>query len=136
MILRNILRATVIMLAGLILFSTILAAAANNVVPVTRLTDQSSIVAINDLKPSTCSAIVLTAILYCPTGSGGACDGTDANELVIGTTAIDNIQSGKGDDCILGGGGNDSIKGEQDVDVCVGGPGTDSFHPSCETEIQ
>jgi Ca2+-binding RTX toxin-like protein len=135
MTIRNILRATFIMLAGLILFSTILAAAANNVVPVTRLTDQSTAVTANDLKPPECSAINLTAIVYCPVG-GGACDGTDANELVIGSTADDDIRSGKGDDCILGGGGNDSIRGEQDTDVCIGGPGTDSFHPSCETKIQ
>jgi len=135
MILRNILRSTVIMLAGLILFSIIFAATANNVVPVTHLTDQSNSVTANDLKPSACSAITLTAILSCPAG-GGPCEGTDANELVIGSTADDDIRSGKGDDCILGGGGNDNIRGEQDTDVCIGGPGTDSFHPSCETEIQ
>ncbi|RPI94645.1 MAG: hypothetical protein EHM40_05825 [Chloroflexi bacterium] len=135
MILRNILRSTVIILAGLILFSTILAAAANNVVPVTHLTDQSTSVTANDLKPPECSAINLTAIVYCPAG-GGPCDGTDANELVIGSTADDDIRSGKGDDCILGGGGSDSIRGEQNKDVCIGGPDTDSFHPSCETRIQ
>lgn len=135
MILRNILRATVIMLAGLILFSTILAAAANNVVPVTHLTDQSIAVTANDLKPPECSAINLTTIVYCPTG-GGACDGTDVNELVIGSTADDDIRSGKGDDCILGGGGSDSIRGEQNTDVCIGGPDTDLLHPSCETRIQ
>ena len=135
MIRKHSIHLAFVMLAGLISFSVMLAIAANNVVPVTYLTDQSSIVTVNDLKPSACSAIVLTAILYCPAG-GGACDGTDANELVIGTTADDDIRSGKGDDCILGGGGTDSLRGEQDIDVCLGGPGTDSFHQSCETEIQ
>lgn len=135
MIRKHSIHLAFVMLAGLISFSVMLAIAANNVVPVTYLTDQSSIVTVNDLKPSACSAIVLTAILYCPTG-GGACDGTDANELVIGTAADDDIRGGKGDDCILGGGGNDSLRGEQDIDVCLGGPGTDSFHQSCETEIQ
>jgi hypothetical protein len=135
MIRRNIIYLAFVMLVGLIAFSVMLAVAANNVVPITYLTDQSSIVTVNDLKPPACSAIVLTAILYCPPG-GGACDGTDASELVLGTTADDDIQSGKGDDCILGGGGADSLKGEQDIDVCIGGPGTDSFHQSCETEIQ
>ena len=132
---KSILPLAFVTLTGLIVFSVFLALTANNAVPVTRLTDQSSIVVINDLKPSACSAIVLTTILYCPTG-GGSCDGTDANELVIGSAADDDIQSGKGDDCILGGGGNDNIRGEQNTDVCIGGPGTDSFHPSCETEIQ
>jgi len=136
MIRRNIPRLAFVMLAGLISSSLIFAAAANNVVPVTHLTDQSSLITANDLKPSACSAITLTAILRCPTGGGGACAGTDANELVVGTTGIDDIDAGKGDDCILGGGGDDILKGEQGTDVCTGGPGTDSFHPSCETEIQ
>jgi Ca2+-binding RTX toxin-like protein len=135
MIFKNIRRLTFVILAGLILFSMILAVAANNVVPVTYLTDQSSAMTANDLKPSDCSAISLTTILFCPTG-GGACDGTDASELVIGSPADDDIKSGKGDDCILGGGGNDSIRGDQNIDICLSGPGTDSFHPSCETSIQ
>ena len=132
---RNRLNLFFTVLTGLISFSVVLAAAATNSVPVTHLTDQSSVVTANDLKPGACSAITLTAIVSCPI-AGGPCDGTDANELVIGSTADDDIDAGKGDDCILGGGGNDSIRGEKDLDVCIGGPGTDSFHPSCETEIQ
>lgn len=135
MIGKNIRRLTFILLAGFIIYSVLLAVAANNVVPLTHLTDQSSAMTANDLKPSDCSAISLTAILFCPTG-GGACAGTDASELVIGSTADDDIESGKGDDCILSGGGNDSLKGEKDIDVCISGPGTDSFHPSCESSIQ
>ena len=135
MIYRSFLRLASIVMAGLILFSMIFAIAANNIVPVTYLTDQTSIVTANDLKPAACSAINLTAIFYCPT-SGGACNATDDSELVIGSPADDDIQSGKGDDCILGGGGNDSLRGEQDTDVCIGGSGTDSFHPSCETQNQ
>lgn len=133
MIYRSILRWAYIIMAGLIFFSVIFAIAANNVVPVTYLTDQSSIVTANDLKPAACSAITLTTILYCPT-TGGACNGTDASELVIGSAANDDIESGKGDDCILGGGGNDRLRGEQNSDVCIGGPGTNSFHPSCEAQ--
>lgn len=135
MIRRNISRLAFVALAGVISFSVVLATAANNVVPVTHLTEQSIAVTANALKPAACSALTLTALLACPPG-GGSCSGTDANELVIGSTADDDIDAGKGDDCILGGGGNDSIRGEQDLDVCLGGPGTDSFHQSCETEIQ
>jgi Ca2+-binding RTX toxin-like protein len=135
MIYKNILRVAYVIMAGLILFSIFFAVAANNVVPVTYLTDQSSIVTVNDLKPAACSAINLTTILYCPV-TGGACAGTDASELVIGSAADDDIDSSKGDDCILGGGGNDQLKGEKDIDICLGGPGTDSFHPSCETSIE
>jgi Ca2+-binding RTX toxin-like protein len=135
MIYRNILRLAYISLAGLILFSIYFAIAANNVVPVTYLTDQSQIVTANELKPAACSAITVTTIVYCPV-TGGNCDGTDTSELIIGSSANDNIRGGKGDDCILGGDGNDNIRGEQHTDVCIGGPGTDSFHPSCETEIE
>lgn len=133
MIYKYVVRLAYIIMAGLILFSITFAIAANNVVPITYLTDQSSVVTVNDLKPAACSAITLTAILYCPT-TGGSCQGTDASELVIGSIAADDIDSGKGNDCILGGGGNDRIRGEQNTDVCIGGPGTDSFHPSCETQ--
>ncbi len=135
MIYKNALRLAFILLAGLILFSVMFAVAANNIVPITHLSDRSSVVTANDLKPAACSASALTAILSCPTG-GGPCNGTDASELVIGSAADDDIQSGKGNDCIVGGGGNDQIRGEQGTDVCIGGPGTDTFHPSCETEIQ
>jgi Ca2+-binding RTX toxin-like protein len=124
-----------VILLGLISSSIMLAFAANNAVPVTHLADQSRFVTANDLKPAACAGITLTAILSCPPG-GGVCSGTDASELVIGSTADDDIDAGKGDDCILAGGGNDQMRGEQGTDVCSGGPGTDSFHPSCETEIQ
>jgi len=136
MIRKNSLRFAFVLLAGIISFSVIRAVAASNVVPPTSLADQSSIITVNDLKPSDCSAITLTAIFYCPT-DGSQCNATDASELVIGTSAGDDIRSGKGDDCILGGGGGDSIRGEQDIDVCIGGPGTDSFPGnSCDTQIQ
>jgi len=132
---RNILRLAFIMLASLILLNIAFAFAANNVVPVTHLTNQSSAVTADSLKPPACAGITLTAILYCPPG-GGTCKGTDASELVLGSAGNDDIDSGKGNDCILGAGGNDSLKGEQNTDVCMGGQGTDSFHPSCETQIQ
>jgi hypothetical protein len=135
MIHKHILRPAYIIMIGTILFSIIFAMAANNLVPVTYLTDQSSIITVNDLKPASCSAITLTAIRFCPT-IGGSCSGTDESELVIGSILADDIDSGKGNDCILGGGGDDRFRGEQNTDVCMGGPGTDSFHPSCETQLQ
>lgn len=124
-----------IVLILLIVMSVSSALAANIIVPTTHLTNQTIAITANSLKPTACSAITLTAILYCPTG-GGLCSGTDASELVIGSNAADDIQSGKGSDCVVGGGGSDTIKAEQDIDVCIGGPGLDTFHQSCETEIQ
>ena len=133
MIHKNIRRLLFVMLLVLIATSVSFAFAANIVVPTTHLTDQSSAVTADTLKPAACTSITLTTILYCP-AAGGACTGTDASELIIGSVATDDIQSGKGNDCILGAGGDDSIRGEQGIDVCIGGPGTNTFHPSCETQ--
>lgn len=128
-------RFTLLTLTLLIVVSAVSALTAGNIIPSSRLDEYTSSITANTLKPVECSAIVLTSILYCPVG-GGNCDGTDANELIIGTTADDDIRSGKGDDCILSGDGNDNLRGEQDIDVCIGGPGTDGLHQSCETPIQ
>ena len=134
MIHRNLRRLFFVMLTILILASTIFAFAANIVVPTTRITNQSSPVTANTLKPAACSAIVLTTILYCP-ASGGMCNGTSANELIVGSSNIDIIQGKGGSDCILGGGGDDDLTGSQAKDVCIGGPGTDILK-KCETSIQ
>ncbi len=134
MIHRNLGRLFFVMFVVVILASTISAFAANIVVPTTRLTNQSSPVTANSLKPAACVAITLTTILYCP-ASGGMCNGTSANELIIGSSNIDTIQGKGGADCILGGGGNDDITGSQAQDICIGGPGTDTLK-KCETEIQ
>ena len=134
MIHRYIPRLAVVVLTILILVSTVFAFAANIVVPTTRLTNQSSPVTANTLKPAACSAITLTAIVYCPS-SGGMCNGTSADDLIIGSSNIDTIQGKGGSDCILGGDGNDDIVGSQSSDVCIGGPGTDVFK-KCETTIQ
>lgn len=122
-------------LITLVVINVITAVAAGISVPNKRLTDQTSTITANALKPSACASLNLTTILVCPS-TGGNCDGTDANELIVGSATIDNIAGGKGDDCILGGGGIDAIRGEQDTDVCIGGPDVDAFHPSCETQIQ
>ena len=124
-----------LLLAMVILASAVSALTAGNTVPPSRLDQYTNAISANALRPVECSAITLTAILYCPVG-GGNCDGTDASELVIGSAADDDIRSGKGNDCILGGGGNDSLRGEQNTDVCMGGPGADNFIPTCERQIQ
>lgn len=134
MIRKNMPRLIFVTLAALVILSVVSAFAANIVVPVTHLTNQAQTITANKLKPAQCSAITLTAILYCPAG-GGICNGTNASELIIGSPNVDTIQGKGGNDCILGGGGNDDITGSQAKDVCIGGPGTDTF-AKCETIIQ
>jgi len=132
MIYRNIKRLTFLILCIAILLGTITAYAANVSVPTTRLTDQTSAITANTLKPAACSAITLTQIVIC---TGGNCDGTNANELLIGTSGDERLRGRGGTDCIVGGGGDDILVGNGKSDVCIGGPGIDSFL-TCEVPIQ
>jgi len=133
MIRMRIPRLVFALLVVLIIVSAGLAFAANNIVPTTRLTDQSQAIDANSLKPAACSGINLNAVVIC---TGGNCNGSNADELIIGTNGYDNISGKNGDDCIIGGGGDDDIDGDNGTDVCIGGPDNDTFGNKCETEIQ
>jgi Ca2+-binding RTX toxin-like protein len=102
-----------------------------NVVPATHAGISTQATGPNDLKPSSCSAITVTAYV----SGSGIITGTAASELVLGSTGLDTISGLGGNDCIVGGGGNDIIDGGLGTDVCLGGPGTDTFL-SCETQVQ
>jgi Ca2+-binding RTX toxin-like protein len=138
MLRKYIPRITVVMLGALIVLGAVNALAASNTfASSTHLQEQSTPIAFaaNSLKPADCASLNLTSIFVCPS-AGGNCNGTDANELILGSSLNDNIQGGKGDDCILGGDGDDTIRGNQGTDVCIGGAGNDdTSHPSCETKI-
>jgi Ca2+-binding RTX toxin-like protein len=116
----------------LIFISTLTSMAAANTVPTSRLDVNTANMTANAIKPAACSAINLTAIVFC---TGGICNGTSSNELVLGTSAGETIRGRGGTDCIVGGGGNDSLVGNGASDICIGGPGTDTF-TTCETQIQ
>jgi len=133
MIRMRIPRLVFVVLVVLIIVGVSFAFAANNIVPTTHLTDQSRAIDANTLKPAACSGLTLNAIVVC---TGGKCNGTNSDELIIGTDGYDNISGKNGDDCIIGGGGNDDIDGDNGTDVCIGGPGNDVFGNKCETEIQ
>jgi len=120
-------------LAILIFISILAAVAAGNTIPATRLDENNAAMNANAIKPASCSALNLTAIVICP--GGGTCNGTGANELLLGTSVGETIKGRGGTDCIVGGGGNDSLIGNGASDVCIGGPGTDNF-TTCETQIQ
>ena len=145
----RLLRFAGIFLIALIAVNAASAFAAANSVPASRLDDDSFSITANDLKPAECSALNLTNIVVIA-GNGA---GTNANDLILGSSGGDNLRGGDGDDCIVGGGGddsldgqkdndillgqggNDSLRGSQETDICDGGAGTDSGHNSCETEI-
>ncbi len=145
----RLLRFAGIFLITLIAVNAASAFAAANSVPASSLDDDSFPITANALKPAECSALNLTNIVVIA-GNG---NGTNANDLILGSSGNDNLRGSDGDDCIVGGGGddsldgqkgndillgqdgNDSLKGNQDTDICDGGAGTDSGHKSCETEI-
>jgi Ca2+-binding RTX toxin-like protein len=119
-------------LAILIFISVLTAIAAGNTIPSSRLDENTATMNANAIKPASCSALNLTRIVIC---TGGNCDGTGQNELILGTPADERIRGRGGTDCIVGGDGDDDIIGNNGGDVCIGGPGTDTF-TTCETKIQ
>jgi hypothetical protein len=134
---RNFVKLIFLVLAVLVVVSVVSAFAANIVVPPTRLTDQSNLISISELAPAECSTISssLTALVVC---TGGSCSGSNANELIIGTTGYDEIDAKNGTDCVVGGdgddnlnaGGNDTLNGgpKKDTDICYGGSGNNIFN--------
>jgi Ca2+-binding RTX toxin-like protein len=129
---RFLSRLTIFALVVLVLASVLTAAAAANNVQATLRTNQNiGAPTANQLKPSECASLNLTAIV---TGSGSF-QGSPASELILGSSGPNTIQGKGGTDCILGGGGDDVINGNAGGDVCIGGPGADTYK-KCETEIR
>ncbi len=120
-----------LLIVAMVATSAMLGMAAANTVPASKAADKTSTVTAEQLKPASCNAITLTALV---TGSG-TFGGGAASELILGSAGVDTITGGNGNDCLLGGGGNDSLSGGGGTDVCIGGPGTDTF-TACETQIQ
>jgi Ca2+-binding RTX toxin-like protein len=120
-------------LTGLSFLSAV-AFTASNVVASSRRANLTDAMDANELKPASCNGINLTNIVV---GTGG----TAGNDLILATSAAENITNGNGDDCALGGGGNDTFFNGGGNDVCIGGPGTDTnglfgIFFTCPTFIQ
>ena len=125
------LRYFVLLLAVLIILSSLTAIAATNTIPSTQVEDSSITFQIAHLRPSACAGLSLANLI---TGSG-TLTGTEGNDLILGSTGADVIDGLGGNDCILGGGGADTITGGDGSDVCLGGADTDAF-TTCESEVQ
>lgn len=112
---------------GLVLISAL---AATNTVPGSNAGLSTSAISVDDKKPKPdCNGITVTVLV-----TGG--NGSNADELILGTAGADTLRGFNGNDCIVGGGGNDALRGDGGTDVCIGGPGTDTFNATCETQIQ
>ena len=77
----------------------------------------------NDFKPPECAALNLNNIVV----GSGTINGTNQNDLILGSPFNDTVNGRNGAECILGGGGNDYIEGRQGNDVLLGGPGDDTL---------
>lgn len=136
MIHRNVSKLSVVALVLLILSSIGIAFAGSVTVPDSRLDEQSFAIAVSDLIPVECSNIssLVTVIVVC---NGGNCDGSNANELILGTAGDDSIDGKNGFDCIVGGDGNDQLSGGNDDDVLIGGNGDDALDggPKKDTDV-
>jgi len=124
---KKLIRLILISLLLMILLSAILARMSANTVNESGMEEQTQEVTANQLKPSACNGIDLSAIY---TDS----DGAATNDLVLGTSASNTLNGNDGDDCLVGGNGDDTLDGGAGADVCIGGEGTDSFS-NCETQV-
>ena len=83
--------------------------------------------------PLVCQSLGVTNYIVI-TGSG-AIHGTDANDLIIGSSDKDTIHAGAGNDCVVGNGGADQIFGDDGFDVCIGGGDFKTQFHDCEVVI-
>jgi hypothetical protein len=97
---RLLSRLAVFVLVLLVVVSIITASAAANTVPTSHLTDQTTAITASNLKPTQCASYNLTVLLVC--GSAGTCNGTNSNELILGSTTTTRINGRAGTDCCIG----------------------------------
>ena len=86
-------------------------------------------IAADELKPSVCDSLSLTAVYQ---GTGDV-DGGTSNDLVLGGSGGQRLRGRDGNDCVVGGVGVDQLEGEAGTDVCVGRG--DTTFTTCETII-
>lgn len=112
--------------SGLIGGAAPVTTAANTVIA-GRMAAISRSVSPNDMKPSQCAGITVTAK---HAGAGVFSVPTSAGTLTLGSAGNDVITGGPGDDCIIGGGGSDTLDGGGGYDICI--TSTDVGSLTCE----
>lgn len=130
---RSIVRLLLIMIGMIVLAGMIGALATANTVPSTGAGQSSMTIMANDIKPGECGGITLYNVITGP-------DGTDSNDLMLGTSGADTHYGFDGDDCMVGGDGDDVLDpgpgdnvvlGGAGYDYCVDHGGTNTFY-GCE----
>ena len=124
---RNIPKLVLTALAFIVLLSSASAFAAGiQNMPSIRVMEDTQTIAVSDLVPSECDSLryIVTRVVVC---TGGMCNGTGADELILGTAGNDQIDGKNGMDCIVGGNGDDALNGGNDDDILLGNNGNDSL---------
>ncbi len=111
-----------LILLFVIILGIIIGSAAANIVPSSYASESSHMRTVAELTPPECAGMALTNLVV---ATGGITNGSNANDLILGTSGRDNIKGKNGNDCILGGGGNDTIRGGKGDDYLDGGNGND-----------
>jgi Ca2+-binding RTX toxin-like protein len=107
-------------LGVLILLAVSYALTAGNTVQTSAADELDEPVDPNQLAPPECSSLGLTLVVVLS-------NGTQANDLILGSASGDSLGGQNGTDCIVGGDGDDSLRGLGDGDVLVGGAGNDDL---------
>ena len=108
-----------IFLSFLVIIGIISGAAATNYVAESGLSHTIHPMLANQLKPAICTMNLTNIVI------GG--NGTQGNDLILGSAGDDKLRGLGGDDCILGGDGNDILDGGKNNDIIIGGAGNDDL---------
>lgn len=107
-------------LGVLILLAVSYALTAGNTIQTSAQGELDEPVDANQLAPPECAGLNLTTIIV-------GTNGTNANDLILGSAGDDNLGGRRGTDCIVGGDGDDTLRGLRGGDVLVGGGGNDTL---------
>jgi hypothetical protein len=95
---RLISRLAVFILVMLVVVSIITASAAANTVPTSHLTDQTTAITADTLKPAQCNGLTLTGGIYICIKNN--CTASGPNMLVLGTSQANKIDGVSGSCCV------------------------------------
>src|SRR5688572_15277087 len=90
-------RLALLVLGTLICTAVVTALSSANVVPASRASDTQNPITANNLKPSECAGLNVTAKI----AGSGTLTGTAAAELIVGGPGADTISGGGRGDCVL-----------------------------------
>ena len=118
--------------ALLVLVSAGPAAASTNEVAASRVARLTLPITIQDLAPAACAGMDLTTLVTIADKKGAKIQGTNGNDLIVGSAGDDRIDGRNGDDCLVGGAGADQLDGGNGFDACLAGGDPDDSTSRCE----